>query len=152
MSNTGWTPANPGHTNDIRRPASGGDAGRNVAMSSAEDAVAEQVIDLDVQRDGDTVVVRVGGEVDMLTTPLLGTCLNEQLQAAPAMLVVDLSRVGFLGSSGLAALVTARDEAGAQGVTLRLVSADHAVLRPLNATGLADLFDIYPDLQAALGA
>jgi len=154
VSNTGWTPAVPGHTNDLRRPASGEKTGHNVAMSSAEDAVAEQVIDLDVQRnDNDNVVVvRVGGEVDMLTTPLLGTCLTEQLRTEPAMLVVDLTRVGFLGSSGLAALVTARDEAGTRAVTLRLVSADHAVLRPLHATGLAELFDIYPDLQAALDA
>lgn len=152
MSNTGWTPAVPGHTNDLRRAANPAASGHNVAMSSAEDAVAEQVIDLDVQRDGDVVVVRVGGEVDMLTTPLLGACLTKQLQTGPGMLVVDLTRVGFLGSSGLAALVTARDEAGARDVTLRLVSADHAVLRPLHATGLAELFNIYPDLQAALDA
>lgn len=114
--------------------------------------VAEQVIDLDVKRDGDIVVVRVGGEVDMLTTPLLGSCLAEQLQTDPRVLIVDMRDVGFLGSSGLAALVTARDEASTRGVTLRLVSADHAVLRPLTATGLAELFDIYPDLEAALAA
>jgi anti-sigma B factor antagonist len=66
------------------------------------------------------------------------------------MLVIDMSSVGFLGSSGLAALVTARDDATERRVTLRLVSADHAVLRPLTATGLAELFDIYPDLETAL--
>lgn len=152
MSNTGWTPAVSGHTNDMRRPAGQDDSGHNVAMSGGEDAVAEQVIDLDVKRDGDVVVVRVGGEVDMLTTPLLGSCLAEQLQRDPRMLVVDLRDVGFLGSSGLAALVTAREEAGNRKVQLRLVSADHAVLRPLTATGLADLFDIYPDLETALAA
>ena len=112
--------------------------------------VAEQVIDLDVERKDDVVVVRVGGEVDMLTTPMLGSCLSEQLQSDPGMLVVDMRRVGFLGSSGLAALVTAREEAGTRDVTLRLVSAGHAVLRPLTATGLAELFDIYPDLETAL--
>jgi anti-sigma B factor antagonist len=150
VSNTGWTPAVPGHTNDIRRPAGQDESGHNVAMSGGEDVVAEQVIDLDVDRRGDTVIVRVGGEVDMLTTPMLSACLIEQLQTDPAMLVLDLRGVGFLGSSGLAALVTARDEAGNRGVTLRLVSADHAVLRPLTATGLTDLFDIYPDLETAL--
>jgi len=148
VSNTGWTPAVAGHTNDMRRRAGTGDSGHNVAMSA--DAVAEQVIDLDVKRDGDIVIVRVGGEVDMLTTPLLGSCLAEQLQATPRLLVVDMRDVGFLGSSGLAALVTARDDAGERDVALRLVSADHAVLRPLTATGLAKLFDIYPDLETAL--
>ena len=150
MSNTGWTPAVPGHTNDIRHSASPDGSGHNVAMSGGEDVVAEQVIDLDVERKGDVTLVHVGGEVDMLTTPMLSTCLSEQLHAEPAMLVLDLRRVGFLGSSGLAALVTARDDASARGVVLRLVSADHAVLRPLTATGLTELFDIYPDLETAL--
>lgn len=150
MSNTGWTPAVPGHTNDIRRSAGLDDPGHNVAMTGGEDVVAEQVIDLDVNRIDDKVVVRVNGEVDMLTTPVLVECLKEQLQAQPGMLVVDLRGVGFLGSSGLAALVGARDTAISRSVALRLVSADHAVLRPLTATGLTDLFDIYPDLETAL--
>lgn len=151
MSNTGWTPAVPGHSNDIRRSAQLGHPGHNATVSSSEDVVAEQVIDLQVERKGDTAVVRVGGEVDMLTTPLLGACLTEQLQSDDlTLLVLDMRGVGFLGSSGLAALVTARDEAGARSIGLRLVSADHAVLRPLTATGLAELFDIYSDLETAL--
>ena len=150
MSNTGWTPAVPGHTNDIRHTAGPDGSGHNVAMSGSEDVVAEQVIDLDVENTNDVTVVRVGGEVDMLTTPMLSACLTEQLHAGPGMLVLDLRRVAFLGSSGLAALVTARDEAKERQVTLRLVSADHAVLRPLTATGLTELFDIYPDLETAL--
>jgi len=119
-------------------------------MTGGEDVVAEQVIDLDVNRMGDKVVVRVNGEVDMLTTPVLSECLKDQLQSEPSVLVVDLRGVGFLGSSGLAALVAARDIAMNRRVALRLVSADHAVLRPLTATGLTDLFDIYPDLETAL--
>jgi anti-sigma B factor antagonist len=133
----------------MRRSAGQDSSGHNVAMTG-EDAVAEQVIDLDVKRDSDIVIVRVGGEIDMLTTPLLGACLTEQLQTGPRLLVVDMREVGFLGSSGLAALVTAREGASDRDVTLRLVSANHAVLRPLTATGLAELFDIYADLEAAL--
>lgn len=112
--------------------------------------MAEQAVDLDVERVDDVVIVRVGGEVDMLTTPMFTTVVGEQLATAPAMLVLDLSGVGFLGSSGLAALVGAREQAQSQSIGLRLVSADHAVLRPLTATGLAELFDIYPDLDTAL--
>lgn len=150
MSNTGWTPAVPGHTNDLRRSAVQDNTGHNVAMTGGEDVVAEQVIDLDVERKGDVVLVRVSGEVDMLTTPMLGACLTDQLHSEPALLVLDLRGVGFLGSSGLAALVAANDEAQRKGVKLRLVSADHAVLRPLTVTGLTDRFEIHPDLESAL--
>lgn len=117
---------------------------------AAEDAVAEQVVDVDVERRGEVVVVHIGGEVDMLTTPTVSTVITEQLQTGPSMLVLNLSTVGFLGSSGLAALVAAREEAGNRGVTLRLVGSGHAVQRPLTATGLAELFDIYDNLDAAL--
>jgi len=135
VSNTGRTPAVPGHTD---------------APDIAEDAAADQVVDLDVERRADVVVVHIGGEVDMLTTPMVSSLILEQLQGDLTTLVLDMSHVGFLGSSGLAALVTAREEAGNRGVSLRLVSASHAVQRPLAATGLAELFDIYPDLDHAL--
>lgn len=151
MSNTGWTPAAPGHTNDVSRPGNLAE-NRYAAVSPTNDAIAEQVVDLDVERTEDVVIVRIGGEVDMLTTPMLSSLINKQFESELSTLVLDMRRVGFLGSSGLAALVTARDEAANHGVSLRLVTAERAVLRPLTATGLADLFDVYPDLETALGA
>lgn len=153
MSHTGWTPAESGRSNDLRRPGGQGEPGQSELGQYgrfAADAVAEQVVDLSVERNGDAVVVHVRGEVDLLTTPMLSKLLTEQFATEPAMLVLDLRDVAFLGSSGLAALVTARDEAGNRNVTLRLVGTDHAVLRPLVATGLAELFSIYPDLETAL--
>lgn len=148
MSNTGWTPAGPGQAQDLGR-SFGADEQGNDAIA-AEDAVAEQVVDLDVERRGDVVVVHIGGEVDMLTTPMVSALITEQLQTGPSMLVLNLSTVGFLGSSGLAALVAAREDAGNRGVTLRLVGSGHAVQRPLTATGLAELFDLYDNLDKAL--
>ncbi|HEY0641681.1 MAG TPA: STAS domain-containing protein [Pseudonocardiaceae bacterium] len=144
MSNTGWTPAVPGHTTDRTLSSDGS------PTPTARDSVAEQVVDLKVDRRGDVVVVQVGGEVDMLTTPMLTTLVNEQLGGELSTLVLDLRGVGFLGSSGLASLVQAREAAAGRGVRLRLVSASHSVLRPLTATGLAELFEIYPDLDAAV--
>lgn len=148
MSNTGWTPAVPGRTQDIGQ-AFGADEPTNDAVGG-EDAAAEQVVDLDVERRADVVVVHIGGEVDMLTTPMVSSLITEQLQTAPTMLVLDMTSVGFLGSSGLAALVAAREDAGNRGVTLRLVGSSHAVQRPLTATGLAELFDVYDNLDDAL--
>jgi anti-sigma B factor antagonist len=140
VSNTGRTPAVSGQAN-------------GAAVTPNDDAIAEQVVRIAVDAgDGGAVVLRVSGEVDMLTTPVLSAELNKQFSGQLSLLVLDLSGVEFLGSSGLAALVSAREEAANRNVPLRLVSADHAVLRPLTATGLAELFDIYPDLETALAA
>jgi anti-sigma B factor antagonist len=147
VSSSEWTPAVPGHTNDIRRAAD------NDRASSADlgDAAAEQVIHLDVdERTEGVLVVRVDGDIDTLTSPLLTSYLADQFAAGPQVLVLDLSRVQFLGSAGLAALIMAREEAGRRDVKLRLVSASHAVLRPLAATGLSNEFDVYDNTAAAL--
>lgn len=99
---------------------------------------------------GGTRVVAVAGEVDMGTTPRLRSALQQELGSTRSMLVVDLSEVQFLGSSGLAVLVETKGAAGERGIPLRLVCSSREVLRPLEATGLTELFAIYPDRAAAL--
>lgn len=146
MSSSERTPAVPGHVNEIRRAADGGEP-----VPDPGDAAAEQVIQLSADHAGeDALVVRVAGDIDTLTSPLLGSYLAGQFESNPQVLVLDLTRVQFLGSAGLAALIVAREEAGRRDVKLRLVSSSHAVLRPLAATGLANEFDVYPNTEAAL--
>lgn len=100
------------------------------------------------------VVVDVGGEVDMLTSPQLRTAVLEQLEAAAGveLVVLDLDGVTFLGTSGLAVLIEVRDAAHAAGVELRLVCTARRVLRPLTIAGLVPLFDIHETPEQALAA
>lgn len=147
MSSSEWTPAVPGHMNDIRHVAEQ----EQDPSADLGDTAAEQVIHLDVDQPGEGVlVVHVEGDVDTLTSPLLSSYLADQFETNPQVLVLDLTCVQFLGSAGLAALIMAREEAGRRDTKLRLVSASHAVLRPLAATGLSGEFDIYESTAAAL--
>ena len=67
---------------------------------------AERRLDvLEVERSGDTSVIRLSGEIDMLTTPALRAKVTEELAAGLTTLVLDMLAVEFLGSSGLALLV-----------------------------------------------
>jgi anti-sigma B factor antagonist len=65
-------------------------------------------------------------------------------------LVVDFSGCGFLGSSGLAALVEARERSQATGVTLVLTGLNRVLTRALDATGLSGMFTVTPTLDDAL--
>ncbi|HEY2763110.1 MAG TPA: STAS domain-containing protein [Pseudonocardiaceae bacterium] len=112
----------------------------------------DQLISLDTQRVGSSHLVTVGGEVDMVTTPHLRGYLLRQVEQADATLVLDLRRVAFLGSSGLAVLVEILDLTRERDLALRLVCNSREVVRPLEATGLTELFEIYPDPDAALAA
>src|SRR5882757_5785503 len=65
--------------------------------------------------------------------------------------VLDLSRVTFLGSHGLAMLVDISARAAARGVVFRLVVGDrHTVIRALEVTGIAAGFTLYPSLNEAV--
>jgi anti-sigma B factor antagonist len=97
------------------------------------------------------VVATVSGEVDMLTAPSLRAVVTAEL-ADCAVLVLDLSGVGFLGSAGLAVLVEASHEAERHQVELRLVAAGRSVRRPLEITGLNEVLTTFPTRDDAVGA
>jgi anti-sigma B factor antagonist len=90
-------------------------------------------------------VIEVAGELDMLTQPPLEARLATLLNFRPDRLIIDLSQITFLGSTGLTVLLDAREAAARQDTVLQLSGADHrAVSRPLGITGLAQLFETAP--------
>lgn len=131
-------------------PASGDRDTGSTALSA--EATPEQPISLDVRDIAAGVALVVTGEVDLVTTPPLRACVEEQIGQRPDVLVLDLTGLSFLGSSGLAVLVEAREQCRDQGTTLRLVCTSREVLRPMEATGLTELFEIFPDFEAAESA
>jgi anti-sigma B factor antagonist len=99
----------------------------------------------------EVAVLRVGGEIDSLTTPHLESGVAELLAAPAHRLVLDLSQVSFLASSGLAVLIRAAQQAAERGHQLGLVVATRAVRRPLQITGSDQLFDLFDDADTAIG-
>jgi anti-sigma B factor antagonist len=91
-------------------------------------------LSIDVQRDGSSGVrVVVAGEVDMATAPQLKErLLNHQ----NTDVIVDLSGVGFLDSSGVNALMQAYLRLRDTGHTLRTTGEQDNVLRILEVLGV----------------
>ena len=99
------------------------------------------------------VVLEVGGEVDMLTSPQLRAAVLEQFETeGVGTVVLVLDGVTFLGTSGLAVLIEVREAAQTAGVALRLVCTARRVLRPLTIAGLVPLFNVHETLEQALSA
>jgi anti-sigma B factor antagonist len=96
------------------------------------------------------VVVEVGGEVDMLTSPQLRTAVLAALADGPRAVVLALDSVTFLGTSGLAVLIEVREAAQQAGVDLRLACTGRRVLRPLSIAGLVPMFDVRDTVDDAL--
>lgn len=111
-------------------------------------------MDLSVDRrpDSSVSVVRVTGEVDVHSAPRLREGVDAELGSASTGVVVDLSEVGFLDSTGLGALVTARTAAGERGVALPVVCTSERIRKLFTITGLDGVFDLYDSLDEALAA
>ena len=95
-----------------------------------------------VTSDGGETTVTVGGELDMATTPTLADVLRERIAEGPSRLILDLADVTFMGSSGLAVLVAAHDQAAEHNVDVVLTRLPEVVRRPLVTTALDTRFDI----------
>jgi anti-sigma B factor antagonist len=117
--------------------------GQHDVSSEGTEAPFDDVITLSTSTSEEgAVTVTVVGEVDTFTAPVLRSTLDAQLEQQPKELVIDLSGVQFLGSAGLAVLVETQKSARSRDVDLRLVATTRAVTRPLEVTGLIDLFTI----------
>jgi anti-sigma B factor antagonist len=103
---------------------------------------------------GDTAVVHAVGEVDLSNAPQL---LTELLNACgevreSGVLAVDLTGVGFFGSSGVNALLRANQRCQDDGIPLRVVTTKGAVLRTLQICGVDSILDLRDSLANATRA
>ncbi|GAA4765941.1 STAS domain-containing protein [Actinomycetospora chibensis] len=94
-------------------------------------------------------VVAPAGDVDTATAGPLRAAIGEQVDAGAVHVVLDLSGVEFMGSAGLALLIAEREAAIAREGELRLAGVPRTAGRALSLTGLTELFDTYPDAEAA---
>lgn len=70
---------------------------------------------------GGRAVLRVRGELDLVTAPELAQAVHAQLSASPPSLVIDLSDTTFLDSSGARQLALAARQARGSGTDLHLL-------------------------------
>ncbi|MEU3345656.1 STAS domain-containing protein [Streptomyces sp. NPDC006700] len=105
---------------------------------------------------GEWSVLRVAGELDLVTSPVLRQRVHEVVAQGRHDLVLDLSEVFFCDSSGVGVLIAARRLIRSCQGRLRLilpargaVDGSH-VNRVLGALGVRRLFDVYADLAAAV--
>lgn len=104
------------------------------------------------RRVGDRTVVHVAGEIDVYTAPVLREELAAQQEAGPVDLVVDLTDVPFMDSTGLGVLVGALKRARTMHGDLRLVIDQERVLKVFRITALTQVFEIHATLDEALAA
>ena len=101
--------------------------------------------------DERTHILTPRGEVDVLTAPQLGRRLLGLADAGKTRMVVDLSMVTFMDSTGLGVLLDALRQLTSRHGGLALVCPTERVLRPFQVSGLVGHLPIFSSREAALG-
>jgi anti-sigma B factor antagonist len=114
--------------------------------------MAQDTLNIDVTslEDGKAQLFVLHGSLDLATSPVLRAALMEAAEHEGHALVVDLSQLEFLDSTGLGALIGAHRRAAEKNGSVRLVVQEGQILRLLRITGLLEIFRVYPTVEAAL--
>jgi anti-anti-sigma factor len=92
------------------------------------------------------------GAIDLHVSPEMRASLRAIIDEKPKRLVVDLTRVPYVDSSGIAVLIGAMQSLELEGGTFMLAGAQEAVRIILESARLDQYFRLFPSVEAALSA
>ena len=97
-------------------------------------------VDCQVSDDGRSVCLRLDGEIDLGTARRVEEAFTPALDPRCTRLVVDLSDVSFMDSSGLRVLVMARNALDGRGGEMVIAHINDPLRRLFDMSGLTSAF------------
>jgi anti-sigma B factor antagonist len=95
----------------------------------------------------DRYVITVSGEVDLATSPELDTAIIDAIESGAASVVIDLTDVSFMDSSGLGVIVRGLKRCREADKDLDLVITNERVLKVFGITGLDQVIPIHDAIE-----
>ncbi|MFJ7150367.1 STAS domain-containing protein [Streptomyces sp. NPDC100445] len=93
--------------------------------------------------------ITVTGDLDRHTTTRLTDCLRSVPRTPAPTVLLDLSGVTFIDSTGLTCLLQAQRAVTGTGGRLELIAPSPRVTHMPDITGIGQVFTVHPDLRAA---
>jgi anti-anti-sigma factor len=103
---------------------------------------ADVGLSLSVQRQDMSAVITIGGELGYDTAAHLRSALLQLAHENADVLVLDMTAVDFLDSTGISLLLQAKQRFDSQGAAFVLRNPPARVTRVLEVAGVADLFPV----------
>jgi len=100
--------------------------------------------------DAGAHVISVRGEIHLSTAPQFSKRLNGAIESGKTTIVLDLSALEFIDSTGLSVLLNGLRLVNQKQGRMALACANPTVLRLFQITSLENTFDIFADRAAAV--
>ena len=102
-------------------------------------AIVPGQLQIAVSQNQVTFTIAVAGEWDLAAQTAIRETINNVLALGPERVVLDLSRLSFIDSSGMQAAVELHMRAVQQNARLEIIAGSRAVQRPFEISGLTDV-------------
>ncbi|MFO0972750.1 MAG: STAS domain-containing protein [Phycisphaerae bacterium] len=112
----------------------------------------DEPLSMSVERRAGATVVALRGASTMEQSEEIRARLLAVLEERPGVVVLDLSGLSFIESTGLGSIVAAHIRARRAGAVIRMVNPTPAIRELLRTTRLTELFGVYSDVSAAVAA
>lgn len=97
---------------------------------------------INIQRNGDEVVVALNGELDTVTTAQMGEELNRIIEMASNQLIIDCKDLEYISSSGLRFFMQLKRHSEQQNGTVTLKNLNDDVKEVFHISGFHHIFNI----------
>ena len=98
---------------------------------------------------GRPTVISLEGEIDLHVSPRMAATLIAAVKEKPPNLIVDLAKVSYIDSSGLAVLIEAMQSVEKYGGKFGLAALQENVKPIFEIARLDQVFRIFPDVDSA---
>lgn len=110
-----------------------------------------ELVELEIEERGEVVIARVRGELDIAVAPAMGDRIQAGVPTSARTLVIDLSDLDFMDSSGVAMLFSVARRLDSRRQELRVVSGSgHPVSRVLEIVEFDRAAPVHESLDEAL--
>ena len=106
-------------------------------------------MEISTSEPGSALVLSLDGRLNMVAAPRLKTAIDDAVAAGKPRIVVDLSAVSFIDSSGLGALIAGLKKARQASGDLRIAGVNDQVGTVLRLTNLDRVLRTHESVEAA---
>ena len=111
-------------------------------LQSPQDDVAYAQLRITVSDEADCILISPRGEIDLNSAQIFSECLIVVANEAAQPVVVDLSGVTFMDSTGLDALIRGTRRLLSNGLPLRIRNTNNTVRQVIEVSGAGPMFDL----------